>query len=207
MSRIVAPGWIVLLAFVIFSAASRSQDIDQNGIGFVLVHPPFSETYRCSEHWDGQLRHLGDALGTDCTIWRTVKEKGRLWVREYSNSGLENQDWFGYGADVLAPCSCTVSDVHINPVENVPGNPGEPPASWVTFERPDGARIWLAHVKDILVSKGDTVIAGDVVASVGNNGFSMQPHVHIGAWRNETPLQIRFDQKLMRGKANAAAKE
>ena len=130
-----------------------AQEPDRNGIGFVLIHPPFTETYSCSEHWEGQLQHLGDALGTDCTIWRLIKEDGRLWVREYGNSGLENQDWYGYGANVLAPCSCRVSEIRVNPVENVPGKPGKPPASWVTFERRDGTRISIVHVKEILVSE------------------------------------------------------
>ena len=34
----------------------------------ILVHPPFALTYGCTEHWDGQLPHLGDALGADCTL-------------------------------------------------------------------------------------------------------------------------------------------
>ena len=58
----------------------------------------------------------------------------------------------------------------------------------------------IAHVKDVRVAEGDSVVAGEIVASVGNNGYSRQPHVHIGAWRGETALQIRFDQTRMRGR-------
>jgi murein DD-endopeptidase MepM/ murein hydrolase activator NlpD len=126
-----------------------------------------------------------------------VEEDGRLWMRDYKNSGQENSDWYGYGADVLAPCDCTVANIRTNPDENLPGQLGKPPASSITFERPDKTLILLAHVKDIQVSVGDQVEAGDVVASVGNNGYSRQPHVHIGAWRGEVALQIRFDQKRM----------
>ena len=172
---------------------------DDNGIEYVLIHPPFSKPYSCSEHRQGQLPYLGDALGADCTIGRLVEEDGRLWMREYRNDGLENQDWYGYGADVLAPCDCTVARVRVNPVENQPGKLGEPPSTSLTFERPDGTFVLIAHLKDIRVAEGDSVTAGDVVASVGNNGYSRQPHVHIGAWREETALQIRFDQTRMGG--------
>jgi hypothetical protein len=195
---------MILLAL---PAGAISQDLDDNGIGFVLIHPPYSVSYSCSEHYDGQLPYIGDALGTDCTIARLVEENGRLWMREYKNAGVDNSDWFGYGANVLAPCDCTVSEIRVNPVENKPGKLGEPPASWITFERSDGVLISLVHVKDILVSEGDKIAAGDIVASVGNNGYSRQPHVHIGAWRDETPLQIRFDQKLMRIEAEPPAAE
>jgi hypothetical protein len=34
---------------------------------------------------------------------------------------------------------------------------------------------------------------GEMVARIGNNGMARHPHVHIGAWRAETPLQVRFD--------------
>ena len=178
---------------------------DDNGIDYVLIHPPFSESYSCSEHWHGQLPHPGDSLGTDCTVGKLVEEDGRLWVREYKDRGLENDDWYGYGVDVLAPCDCTVAEIRINPEENLPGKLGKPPSTSITFERPDGTLILLAHLKEIQVSKGDTVSAGDVVASVGNNGYSRQPHVHIGAWRDTEALQIRFDQKRMRSAEKATA--
>lgn len=181
-----------------FGPVANALDPDDNGIDYVLVHPPFAESYSCSEHWDGQLPHPGDSLGTDCTIGKLVEEDGHMWVREYQNSGLENHDWYGYGADVLAPCDCTVAGIRVNPVENTPGKLGEPPASSITFERSDKTFILIAHVKDIRVKEGHEVLAGDVVASVGNNGYSRQPHVHIGSWRGEAALQIRFDQKSMK---------
>ena len=118
-------------------------------------------------------------------------------MREYAGDGLKNDDWYGYGEPVLAPCDCTVAGIQINPVENEPGILGEPPATWVKFERSDGTSILIAHVKGLLVEEGDSVSAGDVFAVVGNNGYARQPHVHIGAWRGEASLQIRFDQIAM----------
>jgi hypothetical protein len=197
MPRILVSATGLLASVSVLGATSISSGPDDNGIGYVLIHPPFAASYSCSEHGDGQLRYLGDSLGADCAIGKLVEEGERTWVREYENAGLENHDWYGYGADVLAPCDCTVAKIRLNPVENEPGKLGEPPASSITFERADKTLVLLAHVKDIQVEEGDEVSAGDVVASVGNNGYSRQPHVHIGAWRGEAALQIRFDQKRM----------
>ena len=38
----------------------------------------------------------------------------------------------------------------------------------------------------VLVQKGQHVNAGDVIALVGNEGFSFGPHVHFEVWKNGT---------------------
>jgi hypothetical protein len=113
--------------------------------------------------------------------------------------GLENEDWFGWGEDVLAPCDCEVVGIRTNPESNRPGVLGKPPASSITFRREDDVHILYAHISSPSVAEGDLVAAGDVVAKVGNNGYSRQPHLHVGAWRGETALQLRFDQTRMNG--------
>lgn len=70
-------------------------------------------------------------------------------------------------------------------------------ASSITFLRNDGVRVLYAHIKDISVVEGDAIKAGDVVAQVGNNGYARHPHIHVGAWKGNVPLQIRFDLREM----------
>ena len=94
---------------------------------------------------------------------------------------------------MLAPFDATVAAVRLNPVINEPGRLGRPPASFIVFERADGMRVIYAHVQDVQVAQGDAVRAGQVVARVGNDGYARSPHIHIGAWRGETPYQIRWD--------------
>ncbi|MEZ6022679.1 MAG: M23 family metallopeptidase [Hyphomonadaceae bacterium] len=94
---------------------------------------------------------------------------------------------------MLAPFDATVVRININPVVNVPGQLGRPPASFIVFERADGMRVLFAHVQDVQVEQGATVTAGQVVAHVGNNGYGRSPHIHVGAWKGETPYQIRWD--------------
>ncbi len=160
----------------------------------VTLHRLFNEYYACGEHVEGELPYLGDALGADCLIQGGLDpdvETG--FARAYRNDGARNEDWYGWNAEVLAPFDATIVRVNINPVVNQPGQLGAPPASFIVFERADGMRVLFAHVQDVQVSQGDSVTAGQIVARVGNNGYGRSPHIHVGAWKEETAFQIRWD--------------
>jgi len=155
----------------------------------VIIHPFIADRYHCSDHYEGELPDLGDALGTDCTIYKNG--------RSYDGNGTRNEDFYIWGKTVLAPIDGTVERVRINPVVNAPGKLGKPPASTITFLRADGVHVIFAHLAKITVKEGDVVKAGQPVAIVSNNGMSTGPHVHVGAWRDNTPLQIVWDLKAM----------
>lgn len=159
----------------------------------VTLHRLFNEYYACGEHREGELQHLGDALGADCLIQGGLNEDGNGFVRAYRNDGARNEDWYGWNAEVLAPFDGTIARVNINPAVNEPGQLGNPPASFIMFQRADGMRVLFAHVQDVQVAQGDAVTAGQVVARVGNNGYGRSPHIHVGAWKDETAYQIRWD--------------
>jgi len=57
--------------------------------------------------------------------------------------------------------------------------------------------VLYAHIADVRVKEGDSVKAGQPIAKVGNNGFGRAPHIHIGAFKGEMPLQIRWDLRAM----------
>lgn len=114
----------------------------------------------------------------------------------YAGDGKRNEDWWSWRASVLAPFDGTVSAIRINPVTNQPGTRGEPPASTITIVRDDGVHVLFAHIMDVAVQLGQVVSAGQPLACVGNNDHCWNPHLHIGAWRDEQPLQIRFDLRV-----------
>lgn len=159
----------------------------------VIIHPVFNQRFITLEHYDGEYQYLGDMLGRDCIIVRFIDG----WLRMYANEGKENEEWYGWRADVLAPCDSVVEDVFENAIINVPGTYHGGKAGRIVFKRSDGIRICYAHVQEVNVKVGDIVKAGDIVAKVGNNGYSRMPHIHIGAWYENEPLQIRFDLKVM----------
>lgn len=181
------------VAVISFAALTNWGTATATTIDAVVLYPVLDQSFTCSEHWEGNLKGLGDALGTDCVVQDMVEERGRRWMRSYRADGRRNEDWFGWNANVLSPCTCEVVKITTNEVVNLPGVLGKPPAAAIFFRRDDGVDIVIAHVADATVRPGDRVMAGTVVAKVGNNGMSRHPHLHIGAWRGTEPLQIRFD--------------
>ena len=159
----------------------------------VLVHPIFRHIYTCSEHAAGELQGVGDALGSDCVVQKFDMIDGRLWTRAHTGNGFRNEDWYGFGVDVMSPCECEVTRLHINDVTNQPGILGKPPSSSITLKRADGVYLLLAHIDAPSVKVGDRVAIGERIAKVGNNGYSRHPHIHVAAWKDNTPLQVRFD--------------
>jgi hypothetical protein len=159
----------------------------------VLLHPTHNRFFITGEHPEGQLEHIGDAIGRDTIIVKWVNG----WTRMYKNDGQRNEDWYGWRQDVLAPYDGIVESVRENTKVNQPGEHQADKAGCITFLRNDGVRVAYGHVMDVIVNEGDTVKAGQAVAKVGNNGTSWNPHIHIGAWHGQTPLQIRFDLEAM----------
>lgn len=163
----------------------------------VMIAPVFSQPFACGEHDAGEEAIVGDALGTDCQISGGILDKNRSFARLYRTDGKTNEDWFSWGADVLAPIDGEVIGLLPNPRVNQPGTKGKPPAGMIQIKRPDGLVVVIAHVTDFAVALGDRVKSGQKVAKVGNNGPSFAPHVHVGASRGVVPLQIRWDQRAM----------
>jgi Peptidase family M23 len=183
----------ILIVLFFFSRSVWSQEILA-----VVAHPIFDTNFACSEHAVGTLKGLGDELGQDCLVEKFVTVNDRLWTRAYEGSGENNADWFSWDRLILSPCDCTVTKIIINPITNLPGKIGTPPASHVVLKKTDGTHFLLAHVQMLSVKIGDQITAGQGIARVGNNGYSRSPHVHIGAWRETQPLQIRWDLRKMK---------
>jgi len=178
-----------------FTQGAAPETIDD-----VVIHPIVSADFSCGEHafHPSDPVILGDAVGADCTVLRyDLVPRSRRPPQYFDHDGQSNEDWYGWGKELLAPFDGTIDEIHINPVTNVPGTPGQGPASFIVFLRSDGVRVVYGHVQDVKVKQGDTVRAGQPVAVIGNNGFGYMPHTHLGAWKGATPLQIRFDLKAI----------
>lgn len=169
-------------------------------IADVMIYPIVSADFSCAEHafHQAEVVVLGDAIGTDCTVVRyDPQQTGRQPPRFFERDGAKNEDWIGWRKELLAPFDGTVEEVHINQVTNQPGTPGAGPASYIVFLRRDGVKVVYGHVQDVKVKQGDSVRAGQPVALIGNNGYAYMPHTHLGAWKGDIPLQIRFDLKAI----------
>lgn len=157
----------------------------------IQVHPIFDRYCVYNDHYDGELPALGDALGRDCWIEAFLPENIGF-ARAYRGDGSKNEDWFSFNAKVYAPVSGTILDIQLNPVTNEPGHMNPSPASWIIIDAGDGLKVMLAHIQSPVVAVGDQVSEGQYIAHVGNNGYSRHPHIHIGAYRKDTPVAISF---------------
>ena len=180
--------WLLLALFTLPAIALTDSETVA-----VVAHPPFATYYTCSEHSANLDLGPGDALGSDCVVQEFPEETDRYWLRSHVGDGTRNEDWYGWRERVLSPCDCIVSDVHVNKITNTPGKMTPGRASSVQLRREDGVNFVIAHVREIDVAVGDSVQYGQPLARVGNNGYSRHPHIHLGAWKEDEPLQVRFD--------------
>lgn len=172
-----------------------------------LARPIFGSYYMCGEHRNGELSHLGDALGSDCIVQQLENIGGREFARSYRGTGERNEDWYGWHQNVFSPCDCEVVKVTENATTNLPGTLGQPPATFVVLKRPDGVHFLIAHLDLVAVETGDSLTAGQRIGVVGNNGYGRTPHIHIGAWIGDTPLQVRFDLTDRSGRETGSGAE
>lgn len=207
MSRLRTAGFqvtalVLALAGILCRPARGAAQTDT--IEAALVHPPVAARFQCSEHALGSEDHVPDALGADCVVVRRTGGPAGNLNSLYSGDGSRNEDWHGWREPLLAPCDGRVMIVSINPNTTQPGTFGPGRSSAILFRcgpdsDPDPIQVALIHVREPVVSEGDRVKAGTVVARIGNNGSSFNPHVHVGAFRGDlfsddaVPLQIRFD--------------
>ena len=168
--------------------------MDNHTVNRIDVHPIFDRYSLYNDHFDGELEYPGDALGRDCMI--AAFQPGKPgFMRLYKDDGTRNENWFSWKARVYAPINGKIIYLYINEIVNVPGSQNPSRSSALLIQRDDGITVMLGHIQDPVVSLGDTVEEGQLIAYVGNNGFARCPHIHIGAYKDHTPLAIDFDPK------------
>ncbi len=85
-----------------------------------------------------------------------------------------------YGASIVAAASGTVL-IAQNYNSNGYGN-------YVVIDHGGGLSTLYGHTSIVLVSAGQTVKKGDVIARVGSTGWSTGPHLHFEVRKNGTPV-------------------
>lgn len=126
---------------------------------------------------------------SECYAYDIVKEP-----YETNSSKLESYGIFG--ENVICPINGTVIDVQNKEPDIIP-NTDEYTSSLgnYIFLQVDGKGTYLilAHLKQgsVLVSAGEHVNAGEILAKVGNSGTTSEPHLHIQLQR-ENPLETMF---------------
>ena len=101
----------------------------------------------------------------------------------FSGDPHNNESYFAFGAEILAPCDATVAMEVDGVPDNVPGetNPIQLMGNTLVLQTAAGEYVLMCHLKEgsLVVGKGDKVKKGQVLAKCGNSGNSTEPHLHL----------------------------
>lgn len=146
--------------------------------------------------------------------WRVVAGQGRLlnhhWVAPEQREALDlvrigwtgrprrgmwggaEENFFAFGAELVAPCAGTVVHAEDGRPDGVP-DVVHAVGNHVVIDN-GHEHVVLAHLRlgTVAVSTGDSVRPGDRLGEVGNSGNSTEPHLHVHVERDGHPLRIRF---------------
>lgn len=118
--------------------------------------------------------------------------------KSYMNNGLDNEDYYAFGKEIIAPCAATVEMVVDGVPDNVPGetNPVFVPGNTVVLKTENDEFLYFAHFKknSIIVKESEEVSVGDVLGLCGNSGNSTEPHLHFHI-QNQAMMQKAIGMK------------
>ena len=107
-------------------------------------------------------------------------------------------DYEIFGDIVRSPCEGTVLAVQDTVADNPPGVSAVEPANHVTL-RCGNAEVYIAHLmqNSVAVATGKAVKRGEPLGRVGNSGYTLEPHLHVGAKRGGNALGLLFDGRWL----------
>ncbi|MBI4989536.1 MAG: urea transporter [Rhodocyclales bacterium] len=145
------------------------------------LQPPFHGEWRVTQGFDGPHTHKPPwqhALDFD------IAGSGG----NHAGSGALREDYFCFGAPVLAPIAGQVVRLRDDLADTVPGEI-DVANNWGNFIllRTGAAHVLLAHLKrgSIKVHIGEWVSSGQQVAACGSSGRSPVPHLHLQVQRDD----------------------
>ena len=144
----------------------------------VPLDAPFYGEWTVAQGFDGPHTHRAP--------WQhaldfVISESGTT----HRGSGSRLEDYYCFGAPVVAPASGTVAALRDDLPDNRPGevNTAQNWGNHVLIRTAAGGYVMLAHLRrgSAKPSLGQWIAAGEPLGACGNSGRSLQPHLHLQA--------------------------
>lgn len=178
----------------------------------VTSHPESDETYTentyqmpITEEWftfwggTNELVNYHYALENQRYAYDLVILKGDA---TFDGNPEDNESYYAFGKDVVAPREGVVVSVENNIADNTPTvdtNEEEPLGNHVILEHENNEYSVIAHLQEgtLKVDEGDQLNAGDVLGLAGNSGNSSEPHIHFhvadgAGWEEAASIRIKL---------------
>ena len=115
--------------------------------------------------------------------------------KTYKNSALQNENYYAYGAKIVAPADGVLVEVTDGIKDNIPGEMDEESlaGNYCIIAHEHNEYSMIAHFKkdSICVKTGDQVKAGQLLGLCGNSGHSSEAHIHFQVMDHPDFLQAK----------------
>lgn len=128
--------------------------------------------------------------------------------KSYVGNPKNNENYYVFGKDIIAPCDAKVVKVVTGVHDNIPGelNPAQLTGNTVVLETPNKEYLLFAHLKQgsVDVKEGQMVKRGDLLGQCGNSGNTTEAHLHISLqntidMNTATGGKLYFDKIIVNG--------
>lgn len=113
----------------------------------------------------------------------------------FKDSPLKNENYYAFGAEVVAPADGTVIQVMSSIKDNIPGVRDEANilGNYCIIAHDKNEFSMLAHLKkdSIFVNVGDHVKIGQLLGLCGNSGYSSEAHIHFQVMNHANFMQAK----------------
>ncbi len=181
------------MQFLPATFAHYDQPVPPGGSNPPSPYDPINATYAAARYLcdsgarEGRLRaaiyaynHAGwyvDQVLAQAAEYRTASGRWVVPVRGTCTSGYgPRRDGFHHGQDIAAPHGTPIRAAAAGRV--IDAGPATGYGLWIRIQHPDGTITTYGHNHRNHVHTGQTVQAGQVIATVGNRGQSSGPHLH-----------------------------